>query len=112
MTIVAEKGSVIIKSIKVEPYYKAPVASVDDNENLVVIPEGADISQLEISPSASGPYVSFVPSKKYMGDQSQFLRFKATSATPASRATELKFTNSAPVITSVASVSVEFFVTR
>lgn len=47
-----------------------------------------------------------------MGDQSQFLRYKAVGKIPASKAIELKFTNSAPKITSAAMVSVEFFTTK
>lgn len=62
MTIIAEKGSVIIKSIKVEPRYKvpeAPKATMNDDDNLIVLPEGTTADQFEIAPTAAGPYVTY-----------------------------------------------------
>jgi hypothetical protein len=63
LTIIAEKGSVVIKSIKVEPRYKAPEApkaTIDDNENLIILPEGTVADQFEIATAQDGPYSAYV----------------------------------------------------
>lgn len=115
VTIIAEKGSVIIKSIKMEPRFKvpeAPNATIDDTNNTIILPAGVTADQLEIATTTVGPFTAFDPNKKYTGDQVQYLRIKAIGKIPASKTIELKFTNSAPKITSAASVNSEFFATK
>ncbi len=91
VVIVAEKGSVIIKSVVVTP--NAPSATADDTNNRIVLGSSIDSSLVEVNSGAG--WVPYSASATYEGNVTVRVRIKALLGTIASGETVLNFTANA-----------------
>jgi hypothetical protein len=84
---------------------EAPKVTADDLRNALIPASDVDITKLEVSVDGGNTYAPFNIATAYVGNKTVLIRVIAIRPNPAGKTTEVKFTNSAPVITSGNSVN-------
>ena len=84
---------------------EAPAIVGNDVTNVLVPSVGVDITKLEVSLDGGLTYSPFNIATTYLGNKTVLVRVMALDPHPAGKTTEVRFTNSAPAITSGSSVS-------
>jgi hypothetical protein len=79
---------------------EAPAIVGNDVTNVLVPSVGVDITKLEVSLDGGLTYSPFNIATTYLGNKTVLVRVMALDPHPAGKTTEVRFTNSAPAITS------------